>query len=150
MAANISPIFPLAPVITWAYALGNTVAYTANQDLSSANSTNSFTIYTAGANGSRLDFARIRSVQNTSTVASVGRFWINNGSVTTVANNSALFMERTIPATTASQVAEQGDIIVPLNVSVPAGYKLYFTCGTAPVATGANGGWIVTAVGGDY
>jgi hypothetical protein len=78
-------------------------------------------------------------------VATVIRIWINNGSVTTTAANNALYLERTLSATTVSQTAEQPDIILPMSISLSAGYRVYATFGTAVAA-----GFHLTAIGGDY
>ena len=78
-------------------------------------------------------------------VATVMRVWLNNGSATTTAANNTLFFERTLAATTVSQTAELPDVILPINVSLPAGYKIYYTFGTAVAA-----GYSISVVGGDY
>ena len=147
MAQNTNPIFPLTPVNTWvsgAAANAATPGVTANttKDLTSG------TIYgpnfTANAtNGSRLDFIKVRALGTN--VATVIRIWINNGSATGTAANNALYLERTLSATTVSETAEQPDIILPLNISLPATYRIYATFGTAVAA-----GYHLTAVGGDY
>ena len=147
MAQNTNPIFPLTPVNTWvsgAAANAATPGVTANttKDLSSG------TIYGAiftgkAVDGSRLDFIKVRALGTN--IATVVRVWINNGFVTTTAANNALYLERTLSATTVSETAEQPDIILPLNISLPAGYRIYATFGTAVAA-----GFHLTAVGGDY
>jgi len=147
MAQNTNPIFPLIPANSWvsgAAANAATPGVTANttKDLSSG------TIYgpieTAGAvEGSRLDFIKVRALGTN--VATVIRIWINNGSVTTTAANNTLYLERTLSSTTVSQTAEQPDIILPLNISLAAGYRVYATFGTAVAA-----GFHLTAIGGDY
>jgi hypothetical protein len=147
MAQNTNPIFPLIPANSWvsgAAANAATPGVTANttKDLSSG------TIYgpieTAGAvEGSRLDFIKVRALGTN--VATVIRIWINNGSVTTTAANNTLYLERTLSATTVSETAEQPDIILPLNISLAAGYRVYATFGTAVAA-----GFHLTAIGGDY
>lgn len=139
MPANTAPIFPLTPATTWA----NVTAPAANTttDLTSGTSYNSN--FTAGANGARIDYLRLRSLGTN--VATVLRVWLNNGSATTTAANNALFYERTLSSTTVSQTAEQPDIMVPMNVSIPSGYKLYYTFGTACAA-----GYHITVVGGQY
>jgi hypothetical protein len=140
MAQNTSPIFPLVPVISWVNAAG-LVANTTT-DLSAGTNYNSG--FTANAtNGSRVDFIRVRSLGTN--VATVIRVWLNNGSATGTAANNTQFFERTIAATTVSQVAEQPDVILPINVSLPAGYKIYYTFGTAVAA-----GFGIQVVGGDY
>lgn len=73
------------------------------------------------------------------------RIWINNGSATTTAANNTQYLERTLSSTTVTQTSELPDIILPLNISIPAGYRIYATFGTAVAA-----GFHLTAVGGDY
>ena len=147
MAQNTNPIFPLTPVNTWvsgAAANAATPGVTANttKDLTSG------TIYGPNftgktVDGSRLDFIKVRALGTN--VATVVRIWINNGSATGTAANNTLYLERTLSATTVSETAEQPDIILPLNISLPAGYRVYTTFGTAVAA-----GFHLTAVGGDY
>lgn len=147
MAQNTTPIFPGVPKVTWV----SGAAATAGTPGLSANTTTSMTagtvygpIVTADAtDGTRLDFLKIRPLgTNTTTVI---RVWINNGTDTTVATNNALYLERTLSSTTVSQTAELPDIILPMNISLPAGYRVYATFGTAVAA-----GFHLTAVGGDY
>jgi hypothetical protein len=140
MAQNTNPIFPLVPVVTWVNAAG-LVANTTT-DLTAGTNYNSN--FTANAtNGSRVDFIRVRTLGTN--VATVIRVWINNGSTTATAANNTQFFERTLAATTVSQVAELPDVILPINVSLPAGYKIYYTFGTAVAA-----GYGIQVVGGDY
>jgi hypothetical protein len=93
--------------------------------------------------GSRVDYVKTRALGTN--VQTVIRIWINNGSSTTTAANNSLFMERTLSATTVSETAEQLETIVPLNISLPPGYRLYATFGTAVAA-----GFHLTVFGGDY
>jgi hypothetical protein len=139
MAANTSPIFPLTPRISWVNAAG----LTANTTTDLTAGTNYPSGFTAGTNGSRIDFVRSRSLGTN--VATVCRVWVNNGSSTGTAANNTLFYERTLAATTVSQVAELADIIIPINIVLPSGYILYFTFGTA-IAAGVD----MITVGGDY
>ena len=140
MAQNTSPVFPLVPVVSWI----NTGAVTANTTTDLTAGTNYNSGFTANAtNGSRVDFIRVRTLgTNTQTVM---RVWINNGSTTATAANNTLFFERTLAATTVSQTAEQIDVMVPMNVSLPVGHKIYYTFGTAVAA-----GYSIQVVGGDY
>lgn len=145
MSANTSPIFPLTPVVTWVSGVAAnsaTPGVTANttKDLTSGTSHN---IYTAGSNGSRVDFIRIRALGTN--VATVVRIWINNGSTTSTAANNTLFTDLTIAATTNSEAAQLAETTINLNQSIPAGYKIYATFGTAVAA-----GFHITTVGGDY
>jgi hypothetical protein len=140
MAQNTSPVFPLVPVISWI----NTGAVTANTTTDLTAGTNYNSGFTANAtNGSRVDFIRVRALGTN--VATVMRVWINNGSTTGTATNNTLFFERTLAATTVSQTTELPDVIIPINVSMPVGYKFYYTFGTAVAA-----GYGIQVVGGDY
>jgi hypothetical protein len=139
MPANTSPIFPLTPKTTWVNAAG----LVANTTTDLTAGTNYPSGYTAGANGSRVDFVRSRSLGTNATT--VIRVWINNGSTTATAANNTLFYEASMASTTVSQTAAQVDNILPLNLSLPSGYVIYFTFGTAVAA-----GYDLITVGGDY
>ena len=147
MAQNTNPIFPLIPVNSWVSgtaATAGTAGLTANTTTDLTSGTIYGPIETAGAvEGSRLDFIKVRALGTN--VATVIRIWLNNGSVTTTAANNTLYLERTLSSTTVSQTAEQPDIILPLNISLAAGYRVYATFGTAVAA-----GFHLTAIGGDY
>ena len=135
MAQNTNPIFPLIPVNSWvsgAAANAATPGVTANTTKDLTSGTIYGPIETAEAtNGSRLDFIKVRALGTN--VATVIRIWLNNGAATGTAANNTLYLERTLSATTVSQV------------SLAAGYRVYATFGTAVAA-----GFHLTAVGGDY
>ncbi|CAB5222548.1 hypothetical protein UFOVP378_12 [uncultured Caudovirales phage] len=147
MAQNTNPIFPLIPVNSWVSgpaANAATPGVTANTTKDLTSGTIYGPIETAGAvEGSRLDFIKVRALGTN--VATVIRIWINNGAATTTATNNTLYLERTLSATTVSETAEQPDIILPMNISLAAGYRVYATFGTAVAA-----GFHLTAIGGDY
>jgi hypothetical protein len=147
MAQNTNPIFPLIPVNSWVSgtaATAGTPGLTANTTTDLTAGTIYGPIFTADAtDGSRLDFIKVRSLGTN--VATVIRIWINNGSLTTIAANNALYLERTLSSTTVSQTTELPDIILPLNISLAPGYRVYATFGTAVAA-----GFHLTAIGGDY
>ena len=147
MAQNTNPIFPLTPVNSWvsgAAANAATPGVTANTTKDLSSGTNYGPIFTGKAvDGSRLDFIKVRALGTN--VATVIRIWVNNGSATTTAANNALYLERTLSATTVSETAENPDVILPLSISLPATYRIYATFGTAVAA-----GYHLTAVGGDY
>ena len=147
MAQNTNPIFPLVPVNSWVSgtaATAGTPGLTANTTTDLTSGTIYGPIETAGAvEGSRLDFIKVRALGTN--VATVIRIWINNGAATTTAANNTLYLERTLSATTVSQTSEQPDIILPMNISLAAGYRVYATFGTAVAA-----GFHLTAIGGDY
>jgi len=101
------------------------------------------TIYTAGANGSKVDQICIKFSGNC--VQSVLRVFWNNGSSNGTATNNGFFTEIQIPAVTNfAQNLAQPDIVWPIGRTLPAGYKLNVTLGTAIAAYIA-----VTASGGD-
>ena len=140
MAQNTSPVFPLVPVVSWVNSAG-LIANTTTDLTSGTNYNSNFT--SNATNGSRVDFIRVRTLgTNAQTVM---RVWINNGSTTATAANNTLFFERTLASTTVSQNAEQIDVMVPMNVSLPVGHKIYYTFGTAVAA-----GYSIQVVGGDY
>lgn len=147
MAQNMSPIFPLTPVntiVSGAAATVGTPGTTANTSKDAASGTIYGPVFTGKAvDGSRLDFIKVRALGTN--IQTVMRVFINNGSATTTPANNALYMERTLSATTVSEIAELPDIIVPMNLSMPPGYRIYATFGTAVAA-----GFHLTGVGGDY
>jgi hypothetical protein len=146
MPANTAPIFPLVAETSWvsgAAANAATPGVTANTTFDLTSGTIYGPIITAGTNGTRLDFIKVRQLGTN--IQTVIRIWLNNGSATTTAANNALYLERTLGATTISQTGEQADIILPLSISIPSGYRIYATFGTAVAA-----GFHLTAVGGDY
>lgn len=144
MPANTIPIYPITPKVSWGTV---TAANTAKDGTGTV-----ATAFTAGANGSRIDKIRIRALGTN--VATVLRLFINNGSANTTAANNSLVFEKTIAATTLSEVAEladydlmdaSGSVKVPPIPFLPAGYKINVAIGTA-VAAGLQ----VTVFGGDY
>jgi hypothetical protein len=147
MSQNTNPIFPLIPANTWvsgAAANAATPGVTANTTKDLTSGTIYGPIETAEAtNGSRVDFIKVRALG--SNAATVIRIWLNNGSATGTAANNALYLERTLSATTVSETAELPDIILPLNISLAPSYRIYATFGSAVAA-----GFHLTAIGGDY
>lgn len=147
MAQNTNPIFPLTPVNSWVSGAATNAAtpgVTANTTRDLTSGTIYGPIFTGKAvDGSRLDFIKVRALG--SNVPTVIRIFINNGSATTTAANNTLYLERTLSATSSSETSEQPDIILPLNISLPSGYRIYATFGTA-----VSSGFHLTAIGGDY
>lgn len=135
MAANTAPIYPLTPNVAW-----GTVA-TANTAKDGTGTV--VTVFTAGANGARVDKVKIRAAGTN--IATVLRVFINNGSTNATAGNNTLFMEATIAITTLSEVAALADNEILLGLVLPAGYKVNITIGTTIAA-----GLAVTGVGGDF
>lgn len=138
MAANTVPIFPLTPAIG---GIGASALQTANTAKDGTGTVT--TVMTAGANGSRVDYLRVRATGTN--VATVLRVFINNGSTNTNAANNVLFTEATIAATTLSEVAALAETTIQLDLPLPAGYKILCTIGTTVAAT-----LVVSAVYADY
>jgi len=138
MAANTAPIFPRTPQVEWSNAV---LAANTTTDLTSGTI---YQVFAADATeGSRVDYLQIMALGTN--VATVLRVWINNGSTTATAANNVMHKNITLPATTLSQTAQLTEQLVNLDLSLPPGYKLYVTLGTAVAA-----GYGVTAVGGKY
>lgn len=135
MAANTVPIFPKTPNVSWGTL---TTANTAKDGTGTV-----VMLHTAGADGSRVDFIKIRPLGTN--VATVLRLFLNNGSTNAAASNNSLYLEVTVAATTLSEVAALADYQIPLDVSLPAGYKINATIGTTIAA-----GLAVICVAGDY
>ena len=103
-----------------------------------------YLIFTADAtNGGRVEKLIILPLGTN--IATVLRLWINNGGVTTTAENNTQIRDITLPSTTVSQLAALGALEIPLNIALPPGYRLYATVGTT-IAAGVD----VIAVGGKY
>lgn len=142
MPANTSPIFTRLGDIQWIS--GITTANTTT-DLTTGTS---YLVFTADAtNGGYVQKIRFRAVTGTgnNNIATVARVWINNGATTGTAANNILFDEISLAATTGSATASLAIYELPLNVALPAGYRLYITLGTTVAA-----GYYATAIAGKY
>lgn len=145
MAGSVQPIFPSVQNVSW----GNVA--TANTAKDGTGTV--VTIFTAGANGSRIDQIKVRALGTN--VATALRFFVNNGSTNVTATNNSLAHETTIAATTLSETAAlvDNDITIVKNTTetavpvpyLPAGYKLNVAIGTT-VAAGLQ----ITVWGGNY
>jgi hypothetical protein len=139
MALNTIPVFAGKPDIEWN--ITNIVAANTTRDGASGTITEVFVANVI--NGGRVDYLNITPLGTN--VATVMRVFINNGLVNTTASNNKLLKEITLPATTLSEVAALAPVMLPLNLAMPAGYKLFVTVGTAVAA-----GFAVVAVGSDF
>ena len=144
MAANTVPIYSLGGQINW----GPTLLQTANTAMDGTGTV--LTIFTAGANGGRVD--RIRAKATGTNVATVLRVFINNGGANSTPANNILYAEKTIAATTASAVASLVTNELPdttdttaFPLVLPAGYTVFVTIGTTVAA-----GLYVSAEGSTY
>src|SRR5262245_54059286 len=133
--ANTEPIFTATPNVSGA----TVVSANTTKDLTSGTI---YTIWTAGANGGFLQKCRVRPAG--SNVATVLRFWLNNGSATGTAANNFLYSEITVAATTNSETSAISGTEEPFNIALPNGWVLYVTTGTTVTAI------VVTAIGGNY
>lgn len=144
MAANTIPIYSKAGKIEWTNALKT--ANTAKDGTGTV-----ATIFTAGADGARVERIRIRALGTN--VATVLRIFINNGGATSIPTNNVLYAEITVAATTVSEVAAllttnefpSAADTTAFPIVLPAGYKLTATVGTT-IAAGLD----VTAIGSSY
>lgn len=164
MPANTSPIFPLTPNlgamnVLLTTAMTNTKAFDGTDTAGTALAL----VYTAGANGSRVDTITVRltstngATASGTTAATVIRFWINNGAANTTATNNQLqTWEVAIPATTVTALAT-GTLpyynVFALSqnadgISLPASYRIY--AGNTVAIGGTNCAVLVSAQGGDY
>jgi len=138
MAAGTSPIFVAAPRSSGVSLSASAVSGTDGTD---ANVT---TVFTAGANGSKIEDVFVTHLGTNST-DTVVRFWVNNGASHLVATNNFLVHEETMKANTVSQVAKSVALQWRANLILPTGYVLLAASGSA-----ITGGMEVVAQGGDY
>lgn len=137
MVANTSPIFTLTPNIAFASLTTATSAqYTGA-------GTNTSLIHTAGSNGSFV--TKLTAEAAGTNVATVMMIFINNGSSVGTAANNTLIGSMTLAATTGSATGATQHYEYPLNIQLPAGYKIYVALGTTVAS-----GWAITAIAGDY
>ena len=139
MAINTSPIFSATGDIQW-----TTVQTAANTTYDGTVGTPAI-VFSASIDGGFVQ--RIRFRASGSATATVARIFINNGQSTGSLANNVLFDEITLAGTTVSQTAAQPVYELPLNIALPAGYRILTTLGTVQ---SAGGGWYATAIGGSY
>jgi len=134
---NTLPIYTASGDTQWSVS-----ATTANttKDLSTGTI---FTAFTASVTGGYVQ--RIRFKPLGTNVATVARVWINNGLTTATAANNTYWDDISLPATTVSEVSAQPTFELPLNIALPANYKILVTLGTAVAA-----GYTITTIGGKY
>ena len=160
MPVTATPIFAQTPNVGALNALLSTaMTNTKSFDGTETVGTAMALVFTAGANGARVDQVTCRysstngATASGSSAASLIRFWINNGSVNTTAGNNIFFGEVAMAsaAVTALGTSALSVLFLPLPVgglNLPAGYRLY--AGATVAAGGTNIAFAVQAVGGDY
>jgi hypothetical protein len=77
----------------------------------------------------------------------VARVYFNNGSTNGTATNNTFYGEISLPATTASTTSATVDVDYPINVALPAGYRIII--GISATTTLASG-WVPTVIAGAY
>jgi len=160
MAVTSTPIFTQTPNTGAANAILSTaMTNTKAFDGTEAAGTNMVLVFTAGANGARIDqitcrFASTNGATASGTsAASLIRFWINNGAVNTTATNNIFIGEVAMAATTvtalATAVTTVNFLTLPTGgLNIPATYRIY--AGSTVAAGGTNIAFAVQAIGGDY
>lgn len=143
--ANVQPIFPKKPNISWATM---SAANTAKDGTGTV-----VTLFTAdSAEPSQISCLKIKPLGTN--VATVLRLFINNGQPNSSPANNSFIKEILLPTTTLTETdvmkAESNSIINFNGIDheqlvLPAGYKLNAVLGTAVAA-----GYQFTAIGGDY
>ena len=140
MPLNTNPIYSGVGDIQW----GST-ALTAANTTYEASGSGVVTVFTASLSGSFVQ--RVRFKASGSTSATVARVYINNGGAITTLTNNVLFDEITLAAVTpVTNTAATTTYELPMNVALPANYRILATIGVAQT----TGGWYVSAVGGSY
>lgn len=111
-------------------------------------------VFTAGSNGARVDKVVAKYSGTTgaapsgTSTATVLRVFLNNGSANTTATNNILIGDIDMPAKAYSNSASMDTLTLYLNVSIPAGYKIYV--GMATAIAGTNCAASVSCFGADY
>ena len=160
MAVTATPVFTQTPNVgalnaIVSTAMTNTTAF----DGTMATGTAMALVFTAGADGARIDQIMCRLASTNGATASgtssatVVRFWINNASANTTATNNIFLGEVAIPATAVTALGTSAlttyPLTLPLNgLNIPATYRIY--AGTTVAAGGTNIAIAISAFGGNY
>lgn len=139
MAANISPIFVLTPNLTSATVAAANTARDGSGTL--------VTLFTAGTNGSRLDFVTFNSAQATAAASSamVGRIFVTDAA----GANPVLLAEVALPTITASNTVIGQTQTIAFNNGLILASGQIVKC-TISVFAGVQDQYQVTARGGNY
>lgn len=160
MAVTATPVFTQTPNVGALNALLSTaMTNTKAFDGTEATGTAMALVFTAGADGARVDqiVCRLSSTNGATasgtSAATLVRFWINNGSVNTTAGNNIFLGEVAIPATAVTALGTSAlttySLTLPINgLNLPATYRIY--AGTTVAAGGTNIAIAVSALGGNY
>lgn len=160
MPVTSTPIFVQTPNVGANNAIVNTaMTNTAAFDGTQAVGTAMALVFTAGADGARIDQIMCRFASTNGATASgtsnatVVRFWINNGSANTTASNNIFLGEVAMPATTVTALGNSAltanFLVLPVNgLNLPASYRIYG--GLTVAAGGTNIAIALSAFGGNY
>ena len=160
MAVTATPVFTQTPNVgalnaIVSTAMTNTTAF----DGTNAAGTALALVFTAGADGARIDqiMCRLASTNGATasgtSAATVVRFWANNGAANTTAGNNIFLGEVAIPATAVTALGTTQlttyPLTLPLNgLNLPASYRIYG--GLTVAAGGTNIAIALSAFGGNY
>lgn len=160
MAVTSTPIFTQTPNVgalnaIVSTAMTNTKAFDGTETAGTALAL----VFTAGADGSRIDQITCRLASTNGATASgtssatVVRFWMNNGSANTTAGNNIFLGEVAIPATAVTALATSALTVYTLSLpvgglNIPATYRIYG--GLTVAAGGTNIAIALNAIGGNY
>ena len=137
MAAGTTPISPRAPATDW----GTAVILIANTAMDGTGIVG--TVLTAGIDGAKIN--RLRITHLGANVATVIRFFINNGLTNATPANNALLGEVTVLVNVLSQVAASTSVDYPMNFVLKPSHKINYVIGT-----GVASGHKIVADAGDY
>lgn len=143
MPANTAPIFSKSGSQSNNNATGmNQPVLLAAADYTGAGVNNAL-VFTAGIDGSFVQRIGLKAVGTN--VASVMRFYINNGASNLVATNNTFFGEVQLPAATASNTAPTAPVDLIMNFALEPGFRIFMGLGT-----GVAAGWVAQPVAGKY
>jgi hypothetical protein len=160
MAVTATPVFTQTPNVGALNAIVSTaMTNTKAFDGTETAGTPLALVFTAGADGARIDqiMCRLASTNGATasgtSAATVVRFWINNGSANTTAGNNIFLGEVAIPATAVTALGTSAlttyPLTLPLNgLNIPATYRIYG--GLTVAAGGTNIAIAMSAFGGNY
>ena len=143
MPANTVPIYSKTPDVSTNNGTGTGDPITAAAADYTGISANYVLEHTAGANGSYIRKLRFKALGTN--VAAVARIFLNNGATAATATNNVFYGEVSLPATTASTTSGTADIDYPMEIALPATWRIYVGLGAAVAA-----GWDCVAVAGQY
>ena len=160
MAVTATPVFTQTPNVGALNAIVSTaMTNTKAFDGTETAGTPLALVFTAGADGARIDqiMCRLASTNGATasgtSAATVVRFWANNNSVNTTAGNNIFLGEVAIPATAVTALGTSAlttyPLTLPLNgLNLPLNYRIYG--GLTVAAGGTNIAIALSAFGGNY